>query len=101
MTWLLTFIKSYSLQITLLSLTSITLLSLYRIRCAYVSHRFTKAEPLGVNCFTFYLLERRHRTYSPYVNRYGEWLDMIANTAGICCGILAAKSITYLYPINE
>ena len=26
----------------------------------------------------------------PYVNRYGEWLDMLANTAGIICGIILA-----------
>lgn len=27
----------------------------------------------------------------PYVNRYGEWLDMAANTAGIFCGWLVAQ----------
>ena len=27
----------------------------------------------------------------PYVNRYGEWLDMVANTLGIICGWLLAK----------
>ena len=26
----------------------------------------------------------------PYVNRYGEWLDMAANTSGILCGWLLA-----------
>lgn len=24
----------------------------------------------------------------PYVNRYGEWLDLLANTVGIGCGIV-------------
>ena len=27
----------------------------------------------------------------PYVNRYGEWLDMLANTIGLICGWLLAK----------
>jgi VanZ family protein len=27
----------------------------------------------------------------PYVNRYGEWLDMLANTIGVICGILLAS----------
>jgi len=29
----------------------------------------------------------------PYFNRYGEWLDMLANTGGIICGIIIAKLI--------
>lgn len=29
----------------------------------------------------------------PYVNRYGEWLDMLANTAGVVCGIALATVI--------
>ena len=27
----------------------------------------------------------------PLVNRYGEWLDMVANTIGVGCGILVAQ----------
>jgi len=27
----------------------------------------------------------------PYVNRYGEWLDMAANTTGVFCGWLFAQ----------
>ena len=29
----------------------------------------------------------------PYVNRHGEWLDMLANTAGAVCGVALATSI--------
>ena len=29
----------------------------------------------------------------PYVNRYGEWLDMLANTAGVVCGVALATVI--------
>lgn len=31
----------------------------------------------------------------PYVNRYGEWLDMAANIAGLVCGFFLAKLIEY------
>ncbi len=29
----------------------------------------------------------------PYVNRYGEWQDMLANTAGVVCGVAMATAI--------
>jgi len=29
----------------------------------------------------------------PYVNRYGEWLDMVANTTGVFCGLLVVEVI--------
>lgn len=29
----------------------------------------------------------------PYVNRYGEWLDMLANTTGIICGVILATIV--------
>jgi len=32
----------------------------------------------------------------PYVNRYGEWLDMLANSAGVACGALAAGLVNVL-----
>lgn len=31
----------------------------------------------------------------PYVNRYGEWLDMLANTLGLICGWFLAKITLY------
>jgi VanZ family protein len=34
----------------------------------------------------------------PYVNRYGEWMDMLANTVGIACGVIAAVLIDFLTP---
>lgn len=30
----------------------------------------------------------------PYVNRYGEWLDLLANVGGVVCGIVLAKLMT-------
>lgn len=31
----------------------------------------------------------------PYVNRYGEWLDMAANVAGLFCGYLLAQIMLF------
>ena len=31
----------------------------------------------------------------PYVNRYGEWADMLANTVGLFCGYLIALLINW------
>ena len=31
----------------------------------------------------------------PYVNRYGEWLDMAANAGGLCSGVLVAYIARY------
>ena len=36
----------------------------------------------------------------PYVNRYGEWMDLAANTAGILFGLLIAELIIYIYPVH-
>ncbi|MCI2282686.1 VanZ family protein [Colwellia sp. MSW7] len=33
----------------------------------------------------------------PYVNRYGEWLDMLANTLGLLCGWVLAKIMLHFY----
>jgi len=35
----------------------------------------------------------------PYVNRYGEWLDMAANTAGVACGLIIAELANHFFPI--
>jgi len=36
----------------------------------------------------------------PYVNRYGEWLDMAANVAGLACGIMIANTLLHLRRIT-
>lgn len=32
----------------------------------------------------------------PYVNRYGEWLDLAANTGGLICGFIIARIIAFI-----
>ncbi|MAM71453.1 MAG: hypothetical protein CMP91_09955 [Gammaproteobacteria bacterium] len=36
----------------------------------------------------------------PYLNRYGEWADMLANSVGIASGILLAQLLRYYFPIT-
>jgi VanZ family protein len=36
----------------------------------------------------------------PYVNRHGEWLDMLANTAGVVCGFIIAEIVNFFSPAN-
>ncbi|MBL4583261.1 MAG: hypothetical protein JKX83_01470 [Pseudomonadales bacterium] len=33
----------------------------------------------------------------PYANRYGEWLDLLANTTGVLCGFVIAGFITWFF----
>jgi len=36
----------------------------------------------------------------PYVNRYGEWLDLLANVAGLLSGLIIARLIHSMFPSN-
>lgn len=37
----------------------------------------------------------------PYVNRYGEWLDLAANVGGLMCGIILANIINWIFPLTS
>lgn len=36
----------------------------------------------------------------PYVNRYGEWLDMLANSGGLLCGVLLARMAKFFFDVK-
>ncbi|PIE01010.1 MAG: hypothetical protein CSA79_01405 [Thiothrix nivea] len=36
----------------------------------------------------------------PFVNRYGEWLDLAANSGGVVCGMLLARFVHLLFIYN-
>ena len=36
--------------------------------------------------------------FQPYVNRYAEWPDMLANTAGVVCGLVIAEIVNFFFP---
>ncbi|WP_071592957.1 VanZ family protein [Pleurocapsa sp. PCC 7319] len=37
----------------------------------------------------------------PYVNRYGEFHDLVANATGLICGLLMVKLIRWLFPVTS
>ena len=36
----------------------------------------------------------------PYVNRYGEWKDMLANVAGLACGLIIAEVVKRFFVVK-
>ena len=105
-------IKDHWFIISLLTIISITILSLYpldnlpEVPGTDKTHHFIAYAALSfptalrkpnrwiyyILFFVFYggLIE----LIQPYVNRYGEWLDMLANTGGVVCGVILATMIT-------
>ncbi len=39
--------------------------------------------------------------FQPYVNRYGEWMDMAANAAGLLCGLIFAELANRFFPATS
>jgi VanZ family protein len=102
-------IQKYWLHITLILLVSIATLSLWP--AAYLpsvpgtdkSHHFIAYAALMLPTALrqpkqWFIITIAFLTFSgaieliqPYVNRYGEWLDMAANALGLVCGFILAK----------
>ncbi|MBL4822147.1 MAG: VanZ family protein [Colwellia sp.] len=108
------FINKYWLCITLLLLTTIATLSLWPVAhlpsvpgtdkthhfIAYAALMLPTAlkQPKHWLIITLALLafSGAIELIQPYVNRYGEWLDMAANAFGLICGFILAKIILLL-----
>ncbi len=106
---LLNLIRTYWLACTLPVLAAITLFSLWPLSSFPLVSIGDKTQHLiayGVLMFPTALRRPRHwqqlcllfivwsgliELIQPYVNRYGEWADMAANTTGIVCGLLLAE----------
>ncbi len=115
---ILNFINSYWIAFTLLSLAAITTLSLWPLESlplaagsdkthhliAYAALMFPTALRKPNNWKLIGLLFIAYsgaiELLQPYVNRYGEWLDMAANTIGVFCGVFFAKLIIFIFPVN-
>tara|TARA_B110001454_G_C12676721_1_gene416186 strand:+ start:642 stop:1001 length:360 start_codon:yes stop_codon:yes gene_type:complete len=109
------FIQKFWLQITFLLLTTIATLSLWP--AAYLPevpgtdkiHHFIAYAALMFPtvlkqhkymitiALSFIAFSGAIELIQPYVNRYGEWLDMSANTLGLACGWLLAKVTLYFF----
>ncbi len=106
-------IQKYWIQITVILLISITTLSLWPAAylpsvpgtdkthhfIAYASLMFPIAlkQPkfILIIALGFIAFSGAIELIQPYVNRYGEWLDLAANVIGLFCGWLFAKVILY------
>ena len=113
---LIEFIKKYWIVLSVLILASITILSLWPVaKLPLVSgsdkiHHFiayallmfpvSLSKPrywLVIGLF-FILWSGSIELIQPYVNRYGEWMDLVANFTGLIFGILTARLVRLLIP---
>ena len=118
MTLVIDSIKQYWLLITVFLLTAIATLSLWpaeflpKVPGSDKTHHFISYGalmlPVALRKPKYWLLimlgfagfSGAIELIQPYVNRYGEWLDMAANVAGLACGIILAKIIEYSTLVN-
>ena len=109
----LSLIEKYWIYLTLFILTIITLLSLWPLPelppfpggdkthhlIAYAALMFPtaikKPQYQSAIAFGFVAWSGAIELLQPYVNRYGEWQDLLANFAGIIIGWLIAKLILF------
>jgi len=110
---LLTFIKNYWIALTVFILAAIATLSLWPFEelpsvpgsdkthhlIAYAVLMFPTAlrKPNHWKLIALFFIAYSGviELIQPYVNRYGEWLDMAANTMGVIGGFFIGKLITY------
>ena len=115
---LLTLIKTNWLTVTLFFLATITIFSLWPLDelppvpgsdkphhlIAYAILMLPTALRKPNNWILFVLFFLAYsgaiELLQPYVNRCGEWLDMLANTAGVFCGLIVAEIINFFFPID-
>ena len=116
MTKILTFVEANWILLTLMILAAIFLLSLWPLDklpsipvtdkshhiLAYAILMFPTAlrKPDGwvTIGLLFIIYSGAIELLQPYVNRYGDWLDMAANTTGIVCGLIIGKLVKYFSP---
>lgn len=116
---LLSLIKRYWISVTLFLLTIITVFSLTPLKelppvpgsdkthhfIAYAALIF----PAALRKFDYWLLvglffmcwSGAIELIQPYVNRYGEMQDMIANTTGLLCGVILAILIRHFITLDS
>lgn len=115
MTNLLNNIKAYWVVLTLTTLVAITFLSLWPLaQLPQVPGTDKTHHLIAYACLMFPAALRKPRNWlliglsfiaysgsieliQPYVNRYGEWLDMLANSTGVACGAIAAGLVNFFW----
>ena len=112
---MVTFIQNHWLTMTLFMLVTIAMASLWPVAHLPAvpgsdkTHHFIAYAALMLPtalkkpkhwlaiAFAFLCFSAAIELIQPYVNRYGEWLDMLANGGGLVCGIIAAQLISYFF----
>lgn len=107
-------IQKYWLHITIILLVSIATLSLWpatylpSVPGTDKTHHFIAYAALMlptalrkpkywlILTFVFLAFSGAIELIQPYVNRYGEWLDMAANAFGLVCGFIIAKLMVFV-----
>ncbi|MCO4838420.1 MAG: hypothetical protein KC426_10075 [Oceanospirillaceae bacterium] len=115
---LVAIVRAYWVAITVFTLAAITTLSLYPLEHLPVVRGSDKTHHLiayGAVMFPTALRKPKYwllmgvffafwggaiELIQPYVNRYGESLDVAANITGLGCGLLVAWIINWFGPIN-
>ncbi len=111
---ILNIVQSHWVVITVLLLSVITVLSLWPLETLpeapgsdklhhFIAYGFLalpvalrKPRLWSVLCMLFVAYSGLIELVQPYVNRYGEWKDMLANSSGIVCGVVTAGILQYL-----
>ena len=112
----MTFIKTNWIVFTLFTLAVITALSLWPLEklppvpgtdkthhlISYAILMFPtalrKPNKWILFCLLFIAYSGVIELLQPYVNRYGEWLDLAANVTGVVFGLIIAELINYFFP---
>lgn len=108
-------VRSHWVVITILILSVITVLSLWPLETLpnapgsdklhhFIAYGFLalpvalrKPRCWSVLCMLFIAYSGLIELVQPYVNRYGEWKDMLANSSGTVCGVVTAGILQYLF----
>ena len=116
---ILNLIRKYWLFCTLFTLTTITVLSLYPLETlppvpgTDKTHHFiayaTLMLPTALRkpkhwvliVLLFIAWSGAIELIQPYVNRYGEWKDLLANIAGLACGLIIAEIVKRFFVVNS
>ena len=119
MNMILALIKKYWLSCTLFTLTAITVLSLHPLETlppvpgTDKTHHFiayaTLMLPTALRkpkhwvliVLLFIVFSGAIELIQPYVNRYGEWKDMLANIAGLACGLIIAEIVKQFFAVDS
>lgn len=115
---LLNLVKTYWIPLTLFVFVSITVLSLIPIpKFPDVPGNDKTLHFIAYGVLMFPAALRKHKYWlfigvfficwsgmleivQPYINRYGEWMDMLANTTGVICSVLLAQLINWIFHVR-